>query len=79
MLLSSLRPRDNRSAINAVAVAQHSDPMKNHAMVLGRELQLEQLRRQYEDILLVLAFSGCINIGVIIWFVIRVAKEFVSF
>ena len=78
-MLKSLLPRDNRSAINAVAIAQHSDPMRNHAMVLGRELALEQLRNKYEDVCLVLAFSGCINLAVIIWFLVQATKAVVSF
>jgi|HubBroStandDraft_2_1064218.scaffolds.fasta_scaffold00132_31 hypothetical protein len=79
MLFPSLRPRDNRSAINVVAVAQHSDPMKNHALVLGKELAIEELRRKYEDVCLVLAFSGCVNLAVIIWFLVQAAKAVVSF
>lgn len=78
-MLTFPRPRDTRPAINAVAVAQHSDPMKNHALVLGRELELEQLRRKYDDICLVLAFSGCVNLAVIIWFLVQAAKAIVSF
>ncbi len=78
-MLTFPRPRDTRSAINAVAVAQHSDPMMNHALVLGRELELEQLRRKHEDVCLVLAFSGCVNLSVIIWFLVQATKAVVSF
>jgi hypothetical protein len=73
-MLKSLLPRDNRPAINAVAVAQHSDPMQNHARLLGSELEKEDLRRKYEDAVLVLAFSMCVNVGVIIWFLVQSVK-----
>ena len=78
-MLTFPRPRDNTSAINAVAVAQHSDPMMNHALVLGRELEIEQLRRKHEDVCLVLAFSGCVNLAVIIWFLVQATTAVVSF
>lgn len=80
-LSTALRSRDpnNSTAIAALAVAQSSDPMKNHSMVLGRELELEQLRRKHEDICLALAFSGCVNLAVIIWFLVQAAKAVVSF
>jgi hypothetical protein len=71
-MLKSLR--DTRSAINEVAIAQHSDPMRNHARILGSELEKEELRRKYEDACLVLAFSVCVNVGVIIWFLIQTVK-----
>jgi hypothetical protein len=51
-----------------------ADPMKNHAIILGRELELERLRRKYEDAVLVLAFSVCVNVGVIIWFLVQSVK-----
>jgi hypothetical protein len=73
--LLTFSPRNNTSAINAVAVAQHSDPMKNHAMVLGRELLLEQLREKYEVLVLGFALSVCVNIGGIIYFLIEIAKQ----
>jgi hypothetical protein len=79
MILFSLRPRDTRSAVNAVAVAQHSDPMQNHARLLGSELRREELERRYEVVCLVLAFSGCVNVGVIIWILVQAAKAVVSF
>lgn len=74
-MLNIFLPKDNRSAINVVAVAQHSDPMKNHAMVLGRELLLEQLREKYEVLALGFGMSVCINVGVILWFVWTIATQ----
>jgi hypothetical protein len=71
-MLNIFLPKDNRPAINAVAVAQHSDPMQNHAMVLGRELLLEQLREKYEVLALGFALSVCVNVGTIIYFLIQV-------
>jgi hypothetical protein len=73
-MLNIFLPKDNRPAINAVAVAQHSDPMQNHARLLGSELEKEDLRRKYEDAVLVLAFSMCVNVGVIIWFLVQSVK-----
>lgn len=73
-MLKSLLPRDNRSAINAVAVAQHSDPMMNHARLLGAELKREELERRYEVVCLLLAFSLCVNVGGIIYFLIETVK-----
>ena len=78
-MLTFPRPRDTRPAINAVAVAQHSDPMTRDAMILGIEVEAEHLRRKYENICLVLAFSGCVNVGVIIWVLVSAAKAVVSF
>lgn len=80
-ILTALRSRDtnNTAAIAALAVAQSSDPMRNHALVLGRELELEQLRNKYEDVCLVLAFSGCVNLAVIIWVLVQATKAIVSF
>jgi hypothetical protein len=71
-MLQSLLPRDNKSGINALAIAQHSDPMKNHAQLLGSELRREELERRYEVVCLVLAFSVCVNLGGIIYFLIKV-------
>jgi hypothetical protein len=65
----------NANAINALAVAQHSDPMHNHARLLGSELRREELERRYEVVCLVLAFSGCVNIGFIIWAIWMVATQ----
>jgi len=73
-MLQSPLPRDNKSGINALAIEQHSDPMKNHARLLGSELRREELERRYEVVCLVLAFSGCMNLGVIIWVAVQVVK-----
>ena len=57
---------------------QQTDPMMRDARALGMQLLKEQaaenLRRRYEDALLVLAFSVCVNVGVIIWFAIQTVK-----
>jgi hypothetical protein len=68
MLPSFLKPRDNASAINAVAIAQHSDPMQNHARILGAELKREELERKYEYTVLALAALVAVNIGILVWF-----------
>jgi hypothetical protein len=70
MFLSSLRPRDNRPAINALAIAQHSDPMQNHARLLGAELKREELERKYEHTALALAVLLAINVGVLVWYLL---------
>ena len=82
-ILRPLRPYRteiaNANALYALALAQSSEPMTTHALVLGAQLAREDFKRKYEDALLVLAFSVSVNIGVIIWFTIKVANEFVSF
>ena len=60
-----------------------TDPMMRDARALGVQLskdrEIEDLRRRYELVCLVLAFSACVNVGVIVWLGIEVAREFVSF
>lgn len=74
-MLKLLSPRDNTPAINAVAVAQHSDPMQNHARLLGSELRREELERRYEVVCLLVAFLLCVDLGVVIWYVVEVASQ----
>ena len=69
-MLKSLLPRSNASAINALAIAQHSDPMQNHARLLGAELKREELERKYEHVVMALAFALAICVGIIVWFVL---------
>jgi hypothetical protein len=59
------------NAVNAMAIAHHSDPMMSHARLLGSELRREELEHRYEVVCLLLAFSVCVNVGAIIYFAIR--------
>lgn len=72
-----------QQAIKAMVIAGQSDPITTQARALGSELArehaIEQLRRKHEDVCLVLAFSGCVNLAVIIWFLVQAAKAVVSF
>jgi len=75
-MLKHFRPlRPYTNGLNAAAIAHHSDPMLNHAKLLGERLEKEDLRRKYENAMLVLAFSVCVNVGVIIWFVIEIVQQ----
>jgi hypothetical protein len=58
------------NGLNAAALAHHSDPMFNHAKLLGAELRREQLERRYEHIVLALAGLLAISVGIIVWFVL---------
>ena len=69
-MLKLFLPRDNTPPINAVAVAQSSEPMTSHAMILGAELKREQLERKYEHAVLTLAVVLAINVGAIVWFLL---------
>ena len=67
------------TGLNSLAIAFHSDPMISHARLLGSELRREELEHRYEVVCLLLAFSGCVNLAVIIWFLVQAAKAVVSF
>ena len=69
-MFKSLLPRSNASAVNAAAVAHHSDPMQNHARLLGSELYREQLERKYEHIVLALAVLVAVNVGALVWYLL---------
>jgi hypothetical protein len=67
-MLSQPTKITNTTGLNAAAIAHHSDPMFNHAKLLGAELRREQLERSYEHIVLALASLLAISVGVIVWF-----------
>jgi hypothetical protein len=55
-----------------------TDPMMRDARALGLQLTKEHaaqnFERRYEVVCLVMAFSLCVNIGGVIYFLIQVAK-----
>jgi hypothetical protein len=52
-----------------------ADPMQNHARLLGSELRREELERRYEVVCLLVTFLLCIDLGVVIWYAIKVASQ----
>jgi hypothetical protein len=58
-----------------VSLHHDADPMQNHARLLGSELRREELERRYETVCLLVAFLLCVDLGVVIWYVVEVASQ----